>query len=91
MPCLTDFDIDLLRLLLSPFWQTDLQNTVLKFSSDLRLVHRRGNTEGAQEFSARSFRSMLSRLRDRASNGLSWGAGVAGVVILALMIWKPGA
>jgi uncharacterized membrane protein len=35
--------------------------------------------------------ALRSRLRDRASNGLSWGAGLAGVVILALMIWKPGA
>ena len=31
------------------------------------------------------------RLTDPISLGLSWGSGLAGVAILALMIWKPGA
>ena len=34
--------------------------------------------------------ALRARLRDRTSNTLNWGAGLAGVVILALMIWKPG-
>jgi uncharacterized membrane protein len=32
-----------------------------------------------------------ARLRDPASLMLSWGSGVVLVVVLALMIWKPGA
>jgi uncharacterized membrane protein len=35
--------------------------------------------------------ALRARLRDRASNALSWGSGVAAVAILVLMIWKPGA
>ena len=35
--------------------------------------------------------ALAERLRDRVSNGLSWGSGVAGLAILVLMIWKPGA
>jgi uncharacterized membrane protein len=31
-----------------------------------------------------------ARLRDPVANTLSWGSGVAVIVILALMIWKPG-
>ena len=31
-----------------------------------------------------------TRLRDPLSLGLSWGSGVVVLVILALMIWKPG-
>jgi uncharacterized membrane protein len=31
------------------------------------------------------------RLRDPVSLALSWGSGLAALVILALMIWKPGA
>ena len=31
-----------------------------------------------------------ARLRDPLSLGLSWGSGVVVLVILALMIWKPG-
>ncbi len=31
------------------------------------------------------------RLRNRVANMLSWGAGLVGVLILVLMIWKPGA
>ena len=34
--------------------------------------------------------ALRTRLRDRAANLLSWGSGVAAVVILVLMIWKPG-
>jgi uncharacterized membrane protein len=34
---------------------------------------------------------LRARLRDPISLGLSWGSGVVGVAILALMIWKPGA
>jgi uncharacterized membrane protein len=35
--------------------------------------------------------ALTERLRDRVSNVLSWGSGVAGLAILVLMIWKPGA
>jgi uncharacterized membrane protein len=31
------------------------------------------------------------RLRDPVTLGLSWGSGLLFVVVLALMIWKPGA
>jgi uncharacterized membrane protein len=34
--------------------------------------------------------ALAVRLRDRVANLLSWGSGVAALVILALMIWKPG-
>ena len=34
--------------------------------------------------------ALRARLRDRASNMLSWGSGLAALVILVLMIWKPG-
>jgi len=34
---------------------------------------------------------LRARLRDPISLALSWGSGVVVVVILALMIWKPGA
>jgi uncharacterized membrane protein len=34
---------------------------------------------------------LTARLRDRLTIALSWSAGLAGLVILALMIWKPGA
>jgi uncharacterized membrane protein len=34
---------------------------------------------------------LRARLRDPVSVGLSWAGGLAGVAILALMIWKPGA
>ena len=33
---------------------------------------------------------LRARLRDPLSLGLSWGSGVVVLVILALMIWKPG-
>jgi uncharacterized membrane protein len=35
--------------------------------------------------------ALRAQLRDRSSNGLSWGAALVGVLILFLMIWKPGA
>jgi uncharacterized membrane protein len=35
--------------------------------------------------------ALAERLRDRVANGLTWGSGVAGLAILVLMIWKPGA
>jgi uncharacterized membrane protein len=34
---------------------------------------------------------LRARLRDPVSLALSWGSGLVGVAILALMIWKPGA
>jgi uncharacterized membrane protein len=34
---------------------------------------------------------LRARLRDPVSLGLSWGSGVVVIVILVLMIWKPGA
>lgn len=34
---------------------------------------------------------LQARLRDPVSLALSWGSGVVALVILALMIWKPGA
>jgi uncharacterized membrane protein len=34
---------------------------------------------------------LRARLRDPVSLALSWGAGVVVIVILVLMIWKPGA
>ena len=34
---------------------------------------------------------LRARLRDPVSLGLSWGSGLVVIVILALMIWKPGA
>ena len=34
---------------------------------------------------------LRARLRDPVTLALSWGAGLAAVVILAFMIWKPGA
>ena len=34
---------------------------------------------------------LRARMRDRVTLTLSWGAGLAGIAILALMIWKPGA
>jgi uncharacterized membrane protein len=34
---------------------------------------------------------LQARLRDPLTLGLSWASGVAGLAILALMIWKPGA
>jgi uncharacterized membrane protein len=34
---------------------------------------------------------LRARLRDPVALGLSWGSGLVGVAILALMIWKPGA
>jgi uncharacterized membrane protein len=34
---------------------------------------------------------LQARLRDPVSLALSWGSGFAGLAILALMIWKPGA
>ncbi len=34
---------------------------------------------------------LRARLRDPVSLGLSWGSGLLFVVVLALMIWKPGA
>jgi uncharacterized membrane protein len=34
--------------------------------------------------------ALQARLRDLVANVLSWGAGVVGVLILVLMIWKPG-
>jgi uncharacterized membrane protein len=34
---------------------------------------------------------LRARLRDPVALALSWGSGVAFVVVLALMIWKPGA
>ena len=33
---------------------------------------------------------LRARLRDPASLALSWGSGVMVIVILVLMIWKPG-
>ena len=34
---------------------------------------------------------LRARLRDPVSLALSWGSGLVVIVILALMIWKPGA
>jgi uncharacterized membrane protein len=34
---------------------------------------------------------LVARLRDPVTLTLSWGSGVLVIVILALMIWKPGA
>ncbi len=34
---------------------------------------------------------LRARMRDPLTLLLSWGAGLAGIAILALMIWKPGA
>jgi uncharacterized membrane protein len=34
---------------------------------------------------------LRARLRDPIALSLSWGSGLVGVAILALMIWKPGA
>jgi uncharacterized membrane protein len=34
---------------------------------------------------------LQARLHDPVSLALSWGSGLAGLAILALMIWKPGA
>jgi uncharacterized membrane protein len=34
---------------------------------------------------------LRARLRDPVTIGLSWGSGLLFVVVLALMIWKPGA
>ena len=34
---------------------------------------------------------LRARLRDPLALGLSWASGLAGLAILALMIWKPGA
>jgi uncharacterized membrane protein len=34
---------------------------------------------------------LRARMRDPLTLALSWGAGLAGIAILALMIWKPGA
>jgi len=34
---------------------------------------------------------LRARLRDPVSLALSWGAGIVVIVILVLMIWKPGA
>jgi uncharacterized membrane protein len=34
---------------------------------------------------------LAARLRDPATLALSWGSGVLVIVILVLMIWKPGA
>ena len=34
--------------------------------------------------------SCAARMRDPLTLALSWGAGLAGIAILALMIWKPG-
>jgi uncharacterized membrane protein len=34
---------------------------------------------------------LRARLRDPVTLALSWGSGVVVIVILALMIWKPGA
>ena len=33
---------------------------------------------------------LRARMRDPLTIALSWGAGLAGIAILALMIWKPG-
>ena len=33
---------------------------------------------------------LRARLRDPVTLGLSWGSGLLFVVVLALMIWKPG-
>jgi uncharacterized membrane protein len=33
---------------------------------------------------------LTARMRDPLTLALSWGAGLAGLTILALMIWKPG-
>ncbi|HEY4346352.1 MAG TPA: DUF2269 family protein [Gaiellaceae bacterium] len=33
---------------------------------------------------------LSARLRDPVTMALSWGAGACSIVILALMIWKPG-
>jgi type II secretory pathway component PulM len=35
--------------------------------------------------------AFLAQLRDRTTLALNWGSGLAIVVILVLMIWKPGA
>ncbi len=34
---------------------------------------------------------LRARMRDPLTLALSWGAGLTGIAILALMIWKPGA
>lgn len=57
-----------------------------RHEKETRLLAERLATEGDAPSP-----ELHARLRDTRTNVLSWGSGVAMVVVLILMIWKPGA
>ncbi len=56
-----------------------------KADKETRLLAERLASEGDQPSS-----ELDARLRDTRNLVLSWGSGVLVIVILALMVWKPG-